>query len=153
MGVDGERVAAFAASGTSARAHHGLAHGLQRIVDGEGVGLLQRREVFERPRELTVARKTREVAVRVALGASPAILLGAIIRYASLLMALGLAMGLVGALSLTRVLNSLLFEISSTDLATLAIVVLTLGVTALVAGIVPAWRATSVDPWVALRAD
>jgi ABC-type antimicrobial peptide transport system permease subunit len=49
--------------------------------------------------------------------------------------------------------ESLLFEVSSTDLVTLGGVVLTLGVTALFAGMIPARRATRIDPWVALRAD
>jgi predicted permease len=98
-----------------------------------------------------VARRTREIGVRIALGASPRMLLGTIVRDAFLLVAIGLGIGLGGALALTRMLESLLFEISPTDPVTLAGVAVTLGATALLASVAPAWRASTVDPLVTLR--
>jgi ABC-type lipoprotein release transport system permease subunit len=68
-----------------------------------------------------------------------------------LLVAIGLGIGLGGALALTRMLESLLFEISPTDPVTLAGVAVTLGATALLASVAPAWRASTVDPLVTLR--
>ena len=100
-----------------------------------------------------VARRTREIGIRIALGASPTALLGTVVRHAAALVAIGLGMGLVGALALTRILESLLFEIRPADPLTFAAVALTLGATALLASIVPAWRASTVDPLVAFRAD
>jgi putative ABC transport system permease protein len=62
-------------------------------------------------------------------------------------------LGLVCALALTRVMSSLLFEVSATDLATFAAVPALLGAVALAATAIPAWRATRVDPMVALREE
>lgn len=105
-----------------------------------------------------VARRTREIGVRMALGASPRALLVTIVRDALVLVVIGLGTGLGGALALTRLLESVLFEISATEISatdpvTFAGVALTLGATALLASVVPAWRASTVDPLVALRAD
>jgi putative ABC transport system permease protein len=100
-----------------------------------------------------VARRTREMGIRIALGASPRSLVGAIIRDASVLVTLGMTIGLGAALALTQVLRSELFGVSPTDPVTLAAVLVTLGTTALTASLVPAWRAAAVDPMVALRAE
>ena len=100
-----------------------------------------------------VARRTREMGIRIALGASPRSLVGAIVRDASVLVATGMTIGLGAALALTQVLKSELFGVSPTDPVTLAAVIVTLGATALTASLVPAWRAAAVDPMVALRAE
>ncbi|MGH9172956.1 MAG: ABC transporter permease [Vicinamibacterales bacterium] len=100
-----------------------------------------------------VTRRTREIGVRIALGASPRILVRTIVREALVLVLIGLGIGLGGALALTRILERELFGISRIDPVTFAGVILTLGATALLASLVPAWRASTVDPLVALRAD
>jgi putative ABC transport system permease protein len=100
-----------------------------------------------------VARRAREMGIRIALGAAPHTLIGTIAREACTLVAIGLGVGLAGALALTQVLENELFDVSPTDPVTLAGVIVTLGITAVVASLVPALRAAAVDPLVAIRAD
>lgn len=100
-----------------------------------------------------VARRTREMGVRLALGASPRALVRAIVREAVGLVVVGLGIGLAGALALTRMLESELFGVTPTDPFTLAGVASILGMTALFASLLPALRAAAVDPLVALRTD
>ncbi|HEY6352609.1 MAG TPA: ABC transporter permease [Candidatus Angelobacter sp.] len=98
-----------------------------------------------------VARRTREIGVRIALGASTGNVLGLVLRQALTTAVAGVAIGLTGALLLTRTMRSLLFGVSATDPVTLGAMALFLLVVALVASYVPARRATRVDPIVALR--
>jgi putative ABC transport system permease protein len=100
---------------------------------------------------LSVSQRTREIGVRIALGAPARGVLGLVLRQALSLVLLGTAVGLLGALALSRVLSSLLFRVSATDPVTFGIVAGLLLVTALVASYVPARRATRVDPLEALR--
>jgi putative ABC transport system permease protein len=100
-----------------------------------------------------VAQRTREIAVRVALGATGEELVRMVLREAFLLGATGVALGLGGALLLSRAIAGLLFALSPRDPATLAGVALLLLATALVAGYLPARRATRVDPAIALRSE
>ena len=100
-----------------------------------------------------VAQRTRELAVRLALGAQQRELRRMVLREALVLGSIGLALGLGGALLLSRTLESLLFSVSPSDPATLAAVALLLLATTLLAGYLPARRATRIDPVVALRAD
>jgi predicted permease len=100
-----------------------------------------------------VAQRTREIAVRVALGATGEVLVRMVLREAFLLGATGVALGLGGALLLSRAIAGLLFALSPRDPATLAGVALLLLATALVAGYLPARRATRVDPAIALRSE
>ena len=99
----------------------------------------------------SVAQRTREIGIRVALGARRRDVLGLVLREALRLTALGVALGLVGAFVATRVLRSLLFEVKPTDPATFICLSLLLTFVALVASYIPARRATKVDPLVALR--
>ena len=99
----------------------------------------------------SVAQRTREIGIRVALGARRHDVLGLVLREALRLTALGVALGLVGAFVATRVLRSLLFEVKPTDPATFICLSLLLTFVALVASYIPARRATKVDPLVALR--
>jgi putative ABC transport system permease protein len=100
----------------------------------------------------SVSQRTQEFGVRMALGASRAALLGMVLRQGLELVLIGLAIGLAGALVLTRLLTALLFGIEPTDALTFVAVSMVLVAVAALACFVPARRAASVDPVVALRA-
>ena len=99
----------------------------------------------------SVAQRTRDIGIRMALGASATDVLREVLAYGLRLTSLGLILGLVGALVATRVLSSLLFGVRSTDFLTFTAAALLLAVVALLASYLPARRATRVDPIVALR--
>ena len=99
----------------------------------------------------TASRQTHEIGIRMALGARRADVLKLVLRMGTRLVVLGLAIGLVVSLALSRVIASQLWGVSPYDPATLASVAAVLLVTGLVACWVPARRATRVDPLVALR--
>jgi len=101
----------------------------------------------------SVAERRREIGIRMALGASEGGVLTLVLRQGMLLAGIGLLVGLAGALAVTRVVSSLLFGVQPTDPATFAAVGLFMLAVALVACVVPARRATRVDPLVALRLD
>ncbi|MGH9314291.1 MAG: ADOP family duplicated permease, partial [Vicinamibacterales bacterium] len=100
-----------------------------------------------------VAQRTREIGIRMALGARPASVLRLIVGQGVLLAAVGVALGLAGAIALTRLLATLLLGVTPTDAATLTVVILVLAGTAVLASYLPARRAMRVDPSVALRAE
>lgn len=99
----------------------------------------------------SVSRRTNEIGVRVALGASRAMILRMILRETLILAFVGLAAGLPCALAASRLVGHLLFDVSPNDPATLASVAFTLCAVAILAGYLPARRAMRVDPIVALR--
>lgn len=99
----------------------------------------------------SVTQRTFEVGIRMALGAQRRDIIAMIVKQGMLLTLIGLVIGFLGALAATRVLSSVLFEVSTTDLATFATALLVLTVVALVACLIPARRATRVDPVIALR--
>jgi ABC-type antimicrobial peptide transport system permease subunit len=101
----------------------------------------------------TVGRRRHELGVRAALGAGEGNLVLLILRQSAGVTVVGLAMGIGGALFATRVLRSMLFGVSATDSPTLIAVAALMGVVAIAASLVPAWRATRVDPLEAMRAE
>ncbi|HEX6718989.1 MAG TPA: ABC transporter permease, partial [Pyrinomonadaceae bacterium] len=98
-----------------------------------------------------VSQRTREIGVRIALGAQQRDVLKLIMKSGMSLVAIGLTVGLLGALALTRLMTTLLFEVSPTDPITFGAVALCLIVATLLACYIPARRAIKVDPLVALR--
>ena len=101
----------------------------------------------------SVSQRTQEVGVRMALGASRETVLGMVLRQGLLLVLAGLTLGIAGAMALTRVLPTFLFETKPTDPLTLVLVVIAFLATGMLACLGPAWRATTVDPMIALRAE
>ena len=101
----------------------------------------------------SVAQRTREFGVRVALGAQMRDIVGMVVRHGALLAAWGVVLGVLGGALLTRFLAGLLYATQPRDPAVFSLVALGLGLVALVAASVPAWRATAVDPLVAMRPD
>jgi predicted permease len=99
----------------------------------------------------SVSRRTNEIGIRVALGASRGTILRMVLRETLVLTFAGLAVGLPCALAASRLLGNMLFGVSASDPATLAIVAITLAAVAALAGYMPARRAMRVDPIVALR--
>ena len=98
-----------------------------------------------------VSQNTRDIGVRMALGAQPGNILGLVVRQGMQLAGVGIVAGLIGAFVLTRSMASLLFGVSATDALTFSLVALILGTVAFGATVIPARRATRVDPMVALR--
>ena len=99
----------------------------------------------------SVTQRTREIGVRMALGAQRSSVYQLVLREAGALAAIGIALGLLCAVGAARLMRGLLFGVASWDIPTLCAVALVLGTFGLVAGYVPAQRATRVDPVVALR--
>jgi putative ABC transport system permease protein len=100
-----------------------------------------------------VSRRTSEIGVRMALGATPAAIRSMVVREALELVALGSTFGIAGGYLLTRVLRTILYGVAPTDPVSFAVAVAALAAVALAASYIPARRAMRVDPIVALRAD
>ena len=98
-----------------------------------------------------VAQRTQEIGIRMALGAQMKDVLKLVLRNAMSLVFFGALLGLGGAFAATRVMSSLLFGVTPTDLATFIFVPIVLFLVALAASLIPARRATKVDPLIALR--
>jgi ABC-type antimicrobial peptide transport system permease subunit len=101
----------------------------------------------------SVNQRRREIGIRMALGAQPGRILQMILRRSFLLVALGVTIGIGGALGLTRFMASLLFGVSATDVRAFLIPTLLLAAVSLLAGYFPARRAAKVEPMIALRSE
>jgi putative ABC transport system permease protein len=122
----------------------GLFAGLATLLAGVGIfGVMN----------YLVTLRIREIGLRMALGAQPGEVLRLILKQGLLLTGIGIALGLAGALALTRVMSGLLFGVGSTDPATFAAIVVLLTLVSLIACYLPARRATRIDPLIAMRYD
>jgi len=120
----------------------GLFAALALLIAAAGIGGIM---------ALAVSQRVREIGIRMALGARPADVLRMVLGHGLVLTFLGVAIGAAGALALTRVAKSFLFEVTPTDPLTFTGVALVLLASALLASFLPARRAASIDPIVALR--
>jgi ABC-type antimicrobial peptide transport system permease subunit len=100
-----------------------------------------------------VGQRTREFGIRVSLGARRRDVMSLVVRQGLMLAGVGIAVGLTGAFALTRMLSSLLYGVNATDPLTFAGVTGLLAAVAIAASVLPAWRATRVDPGIALRCE
>jgi putative ABC transport system permease protein len=98
-----------------------------------------------------VSQRTREIGIRMALGAQRGQMLRMMLNRGLALTLIGIALGLGGAIALTRLMTSLLYEVTPNDKPTLIIISVILAVVAMIASYIPAHRSTKVDPMVALR--
>jgi len=101
----------------------------------------------------TVAQRARELSVRAALGAQRQQLLGLVVRAGLRVVAVGAAVGVLAAIALTRTIRSMLVDVTANDPLTYAVALVILLMIALAAIVVPARRATRMDPIAALRAE
>jgi predicted permease len=101
----------------------------------------------------TVEQRTREIGIRMALGAAPSTVMWLVLGRGTTVTAAGVAVGLLGAAAVTRYLETMLFGLTRLDPITFALGPLTLAVVAAIAAFLPARRATKVDPLVALRCE
>jgi len=99
----------------------------------------------------TVVQRTREIGIRIALGATRRDVLRMVLGKSFVITGLGLLLGIAGATALTRLLSSFLYQVKPVDPLTFIAVSVMLGAISLLASYVPAWRAARVDPMVALR--
>ncbi len=100
-----------------------------------------------------MAQRTRELGIRIALGASDGVVLWSELRHALAVVVAGVAAGVAASIALGRVLASQLYEVSSTDPLVYAAIAVGLAAVGALASYLPARRATRVDPMVAIRAD
>lgn len=100
-----------------------------------------------------VTKRTREIGIRIALGAEKTSILAMVLKHGLMLLAIGSVVGIAGAIGLTRFLSGYLYGVSATDTATFVLVPLLIGIVSLSACCLPAWRAARIDPMKALREE
>ena len=122
----------------------GLFAGLAMLISAAGIAAVI---------GLSVTQRTNEIGIRMALGASRESVIGMVLGQGMTMVAAGVVAGIAGAIGLTRVIRSLLFDTSPTDIVTFAGVAIVFLVVAAVACFIPARQVTSIDPLIALRQD
>jgi ABC-type antimicrobial peptide transport system permease subunit len=100
-----------------------------------------------------VTQQRREIGIRMALGAAPGHVLSLVASQVTTMIGAGLVLGIAGSAALTRLMTSLLFEVSAMDPAAFAAAAATMTAVGVLAALVPALRATRVDPTIAIRTD
>jgi ABC-type antimicrobial peptide transport system permease subunit len=100
-----------------------------------------------------VSQRTHEIGVRIALGARSSQVVRLVLGEGMRAVGVGIALGVIAALGMGRLVASMLYNTSPRDPIVLVVVVATLAVVAIMASIIPAWRATGTDPAIALRAE
>ncbi len=100
-----------------------------------------------------VSERHREIGIRMALGAGNGQVVGLVLRQGITIAAIGIVVGVAGALALSRLTQSLLFGVDPADPATFGVVIIVIAVVATAACLIPMLRATRVDPLTAIRAD
>ncbi|MEK6287608.1 MAG: FtsX-like permease family protein, partial [Acidobacteriota bacterium] len=101
----------------------------------------------------SASQRTREMGIRMALGAGRSDIFRLVIRSGLMLTAIGVGIGVACSIALTRLMSSLLFDLEPTDAGTLCVTALSLATVAVLACLLPTYRATKVDPVVALRCE
>jgi len=122
----------------------GIFAGLALVIATAGIGGIM---------ALMVSQRIREIGIRIALGARPLRILQMVLGQGMVLTVIGIAIGIAGAVALTKFMKSLLFEVPPTDILTFSGVGLALLIAAILASYLPARRAATIDPNEALRAD
>ena len=102
-------------------------------------------------RAYSVAQRTHEIGIRMALGAPPLNVLRLVLKEGIVLVAAGVLVGLIGAFIVTRMVTTLLFNVSATDPRTFVLIIVLLSIVSVLATLVPSWRAAKVNPIIALR--
>jgi putative ABC transport system permease protein len=100
-----------------------------------------------------VAQRTREIGIRIALGASAGETAAIVLRDVAAVAALGLLVGIAAAVGASRLITSVLYGVGALDVVTFVSVPMVIGVVAFMAGAIPAWRATRIDPLIAMRSE
>ncbi len=98
-----------------------------------------------------VGQRTKELGIRMALGAQRAAVLKLVLKQGAVIVAIGVVSGVVGAAALTRYLEAMLYQLPALDVATFAVVAAAFAIVAMLAAYLPARRATGIDPLTALR--
>jgi ABC-type antimicrobial peptide transport system permease subunit len=120
-------------------------------LDGTVQAVRLRTDVTRKRTRVGVGQRTQEFGVRLAIGATPGGIRWSVFRHGTAIVGAGIAVGLFAALALGRLLESILYGVSATDPLPYLVVPLALMLTALLAGVIPARRATKVGPVEALR--
>jgi putative ABC transport system permease protein len=100
-----------------------------------------------------VAQQSREIGIRLALGATPGTVTWVVVQRALIMMAIGTSLGIAGAFAVTRLMAGMLYEVRPTDAIAFIGAAVVMGSLALIASAIPAWRAARVDPLVTLRSE